>query len=69
MIIKDVFWTSQVNVLLIICDCGYEFQYPCSYSVVECPKCKNKEIWHEDALKFNEIYGTNYKLIKRKRNI
>jgi len=65
MILKDVYWTSRCNALVIICDCEHKFDYPSNYSLVECPKCKNKEIWHEDALAFNDVYGTHYKLIKR----
>jgi hypothetical protein len=65
MILLKVFWTPTVNMLIIKCDCEYEFEWPCNISLVECPKCHNKEWWHKDALAWNEIYKTNYKLITR----
>jgi hypothetical protein len=55
MILYDVIWTTKVNVLLIKCDCGSDFEYPSNYSLVECPYCKNKEVWHEDGLSFEEL--------------
>ena len=58
----DVYWTNIINVLVIKCDCGKQFEYPSNYSLVECPNCKNKEVWHEDALGFKEL--ENYKLIE-----
>lgn len=64
MILKNVKWTYFVNVLCIKCDCGEEFEYPANYSLVECPKCKNKEVWHEDALNIEEL--KNFKLIENK---
>jgi hypothetical protein len=64
MYLNDVFWTKKVNILEIECDCGELFQYPSNYSLVECPKCKYKEVWHEDALNFKEL--KKYKLMKMK---
>ena len=66
MILEKVIWTSRVNTLIVTCDCGQEFQYPCNYSLVECPNCHYKEFWHADALAFNEINNTNYKLMTNK---
>jgi hypothetical protein len=68
MILEKVFWTPKVNMLVITCDCKNKFIYPCNHSLVECPSCHNKEFWHADALTWNEIYSTNYKLMMNKYN-
>jgi len=59
----NVHWTNVVNMLEIKCECGALFQYPSNYSLVECPNCKKKEVWHEDASNFPEL--KNYPLIKK----
>jgi len=66
MILEKVYWVPKVNILVITCDCKHKFEYPCNYSLIECPRCHNKEFWHKDALAFNEIYKTNFKLIKKR---
>ena len=62
MYLVDCYWTNIVNVLIIECDCGHTFHYPCNYSLVICSNCQNKEVWHEDALKIPDL--KKYSLIK-----
>jgi len=64
MELLDVYWTNNVNMLVINCDCGKQFDYPSNYSLIECPECGYKEIWHEDGLNIEELKG--YKLVKIK---
>lgn len=46
MTIIDVYWTPQVNRLVIRCECGAVFDHPAWYSIHICPRCAKKQIWH-----------------------
>lgn len=61
MILIDVYWTNIINMLTIKCDCGETFNYPSNHSLVECPSCYNREIWHRDGKDFKEL--ENYKVM------
>ena len=45
MIPHDVRWTPVVNMLTVEC-CNSLFNWPTNISVVECPWCHRKELWH-----------------------
>ena len=66
MIILDVKWAKQVNILLVKCDCGKEFWWPTNISLITCD-CGNKEWWHGDAETWNLVYNINYKVAKNNR--
>lgn len=42
----DVYWTPRVNVLLVRCDCGAEFEHPANYGLARCPFCAQAQLWH-----------------------
>lgn len=46
MILRDVVWSYTVNVLIVEC-CGGRFAWPSNISLVECPECGQRELWHE----------------------
>jgi len=46
MLILDMRWALPVNVLTIQCDCKVILEHPSNYSVVVCPICGRKEMWH-----------------------
>ncbi|MGW8177248.1 MAG: hypothetical protein ACWGQW_00405 [bacterium] len=39
MIIVDAYWTAWVNVLVMECECGYDFAHRADRWKVKCPKC------------------------------
>lgn len=46
MTVINVVWTHGVNVLVIRCDCGFEFVHPSNYSAAKCDCCGQMELWH-----------------------
>lgn len=42
MQIVDVKWTSNVNILLIQCDCGHQFGHKSNKWIVWCPICNRQ---------------------------
>jgi hypothetical protein len=46
MKLLDVEWALPVNLLLVHCDCTLLFRWPADISVVRCPLCGRKELWH-----------------------
>lgn len=46
MILRDVQWTGQGNILIVECDCKRFFIWPTWISLAECPHCHQKQIWH-----------------------
>lgn len=60
MIIKSSFWTESINMLIILCSCGHEFNHRSDRWVVKCPSCKNKENLQTIRIKYLEqIKNTN----------
>jgi hypothetical protein len=45
--IVDVEWTSYVNRLTIVCDCGMEFKHWARFTQAKCPRCGLVNAWHE----------------------
>lgn len=45
--LQDVFWTPEVNHLVVTCCCGAWFLWPTRISLMRCPGCKAQEWWHE----------------------
>jgi hypothetical protein len=37
---------SPVNLLLVQCNCSLVFRWPSNISVVHCPLCARRELWH-----------------------
>lgn len=46
MTLIDVRWTTYVNLLTVQCDCRVIFEWPSNVSVVGCPLCGRRELWH-----------------------
>jgi uncharacterized Zn finger protein (UPF0148 family) len=43
----DVRWNSYVNMLTIACDrCAIVFVWPSNIGLVECPICRQGQLWH-----------------------
>ena len=55
MIINDVIWTSEVNMILIKCECGKEFYHPLNIGLIEC-SCGNKEWYIEEYKAWNSQF-------------
>lgn len=39
MNLLETIWTSRVNIHILKCDCGQDFESPANYSVTVCPNC------------------------------
>jgi acetone carboxylase gamma subunit len=39
MQIVDAYWTQIVNMLVIVCDCGYRFDHRADRWRLRCPRC------------------------------
>lgn len=37
-----------VNILAVLCDCGVRFAWQSRYSLVQCPNCGARALWHGD---------------------
>jgi hypothetical protein len=46
MTLINVRWGLPVNTLVVFCDCGEILYRPSNYSLVECPVCRRRELWH-----------------------